>query len=117
MISFNGTEVTDWDQLRELIRGNAGGNATIVYERDGQQRTGTTNTTVEARPTSATDETLREVGFLGVTPTTSVVTTTGGPIYTLQQMGGMAVDTVQALATLPVKVWGVARGHRRPRGA
>ncbi len=121
VVSFNGTEVTGWEQLRELIRGNAGGNATIVYERDGRELTGTTSTTVEARPTSATDETLREVGFLGVTPTTSVVTTTGGPIYTLQQMGGMAVDTVQALATLPVKVWGVARAivgleERDPEG-
>ena len=107
--SFNGTPVTDWDQLRELIRGNAGGNAEIGYERDGQQRSGTTNTTVEARPTSATDETLREVGFLGVTPTASIVTTTGGPVYTVQQMGGMAVDTLHALATLPVKVWDVAK--------
>ena len=107
--SFNGVTVTDWDQLRGLIRGNAGGNAVIGYERDGQQRTGETNTTVEARPTSATDETLREVGFLGVTPTASVVITTGGPIYTVQQMGGMAVDTLHALATLPVKVWDVAK--------
>ena len=107
--SFNGVTVTDWDQLRGLIRGNAGGDAVIGYERDGQQRTGETNTTVEARPTSATDETLREVGFLGVTPTTSLVITTGGPIYTVQRMGGMAVDTLHALATLPVKVWDVGK--------
>ena len=70
VVSFNGTEVTSWDQLRDLIRDNSDGNAVIVYERDGQQLTGTTSTTVEARPTSETDETLREVGFLGVTPTT-----------------------------------------------
>jgi membrane-associated protease RseP (regulator of RpoE activity) len=121
VVSFNGTAITDWDQLRDLIRGNESGDAVIVYERDGRQHTGTTNTTVEARPTSEDDETLREVGFLGVTPTTSVVTTTGGPIYTLEQMGHMTVDTVQALATLPVKVWDVGQAivgleERDPEG-
>ncbi len=106
--SFNGTPITDWDQLRGLIRGNDDGEAVIGYERDGQQLTGTTSTTVEARPDSATDETLTQVGFLGVTPTTTQVVTTGGPLYTLERMGTMTVDTVKALGTLPVKVWGVA---------
>lgn len=109
VISFNGTAVTGWDQLRELIRDNSDGDATIVYERDGQQLSGTTSTTVEARPTSETDETLVEVGFLGVTPTQDVVVERGGPIYTVQEMGHMFVDTVQALATLPVKVYDVGR--------
>ncbi len=107
--TFNGTAVTDWDQLKDLIRNNDDGQAVIGYERDGRALSGTTSTTVEARPTSETDETLREVGFLGVTPTARQVTETGGPIYTLDQMGTMTVDTVQALATLPVKVWGVAK--------
>lgn len=106
--TFNGTAVTDWDQLRELIRGNAGGEAVIGYERDGQALTGTTSTTVEARPTSDTDETLREVGFLGVYPETHTVTDRGGVLFTLDQMGTMTVDTVQALGTLPAKVWDVA---------
>jgi membrane-associated protease RseP (regulator of RpoE activity) len=107
--SFNGTPVTDWDQLRDLIRGNDDGEAVIGFERDGEPMTGTTNTTVEARPQSAEDLTLREVGFLGVTPTSHVETTTGGPVFTLREMGGMTVDTVKALGTLPVKVWGVAK--------
>ncbi|HEY0950071.1 M50 family metallopeptidase [Nocardioides sp.] len=107
--SFNGTPITDWDQLRTLIRGNDDGEAVIGYERDGRALTGTTSTTVEARPTSETDESLRQVGFLGVTPTTHEVITTGGPLYTLDQMGDMTVTTVKALSTLPVKVWGVAK--------
>jgi membrane-associated protease RseP (regulator of RpoE activity) len=119
--SFNGVAVTDWDQLRELIRANDDGTAVIGYERDGQQLTGTTSTTVEARPTSQTDETLRQVGFLGVTPTTHVEVVTGGPLFTLQQMGDMTVQTVEALATLPVKVYGVGRAivgleERDPEG-
>ncbi|MCW2795464.1 site-2 protease family protein [Nocardioides sp.] len=107
--SFNGTPITDWDQLRTLIRGNEAGAAVIGYERNGKAHTGTTNTTVETRPTSLTDQSLHQVGFLGVVPTSHTVTTTGGPVYTIQQMGHMTVDTVQALGTLPVKVWGVAQ--------
>lgn len=107
--SFNGAPITGWDQLRTLIRGNDDGQAVIGYERDGQQLTGTTSTTVEARPTSETDQTLRQVGFLGVTPTTHEVVTKGGPIYTAEQMGHMTVVTFKALGTLPVKVWGVAK--------
>jgi len=106
---FNGTQVTDWAQLRTLIQDNEGGNASITYVRDGQTITKSTNTTVEARPTSEDDETLREVGFLGVSPTSSIVRTTGGPIYTLQQMGDLTVQTVQALGTLPVKVFEVGQ--------
>lgn len=107
--SFNGTPVTGWDQLRELIRGNADGDAVIGYERDGQLLTGETSTTVQARPTGDSTETLTEVGFLGVTPTVRYVTETGGPIYTARQMAGMTKDTVVALGQLPVKVWGVAK--------
>ena len=106
--SFNGTPVTGWEQLRTLIQGNDAGQAVIGYQRDGRELTGTTSTTVEARPASQTDQTLHQVGFLGVTPTSHELVTTGGPIYTLDQMGTMTVDTVQALGTLPVKVWGVA---------
>ena len=107
--SFNGTPVTGWDQLRELIRGNADGDAVIGYERDGQLLTGETSTTVQARPTGDSTETLTEVGFLGVTPTVRYVTETGGPIYTAERMAVMTKDTVVALGQLPVKVWGVAK--------
>ena len=107
--SFNGTAVADWEQLRELIRDNADGVAEIGYERDGQALTGTTSTTVELRPDGNDDETLTAVGFLGVTPETFIPVTNGGPIYTLQQMDEMLVDTVQAMADLPGKVWGVAK--------
>lgn len=121
VLGFNGTPITDWEQLRTLIRDNEDGDAVITYERDGQELTGTTSTTVEARPTSEDDDTLREVGFLGVTPETEIVVTTGGPIYTLEQMGDMTVETVKALGTLPVKVWDVAQAivgveERDPNG-
>lgn len=107
--TFNGTPVSDWEQLRTLIRENADGTAVIGYERDGRELTGRTSTTVEARPTSDTDQTLRQVGFLGVSPRSTVVTEHGGPLYTLDQMGTMAEQSVEALVHLPVRVFGVAK--------
>ncbi|HEX4688917.1 MAG TPA: site-2 protease family protein [Nocardioides sp.] len=117
-VSFNGTPVHDWGDMQDLIRNNENGAATIVVERDGHQVTLHANTMVTPRPTDVNDPTkLTPVGFLGVSPT--VTYTTGGPIYTIQQMGGLAKQSAQALATLPVKVWGVAEAIAgvKPRAA
>lgn len=109
-VSFNGTPVTDWEQVQQAIRDNGDGTATMVVERDGEQVELEATTQVEPRPIdAAAPEELTPVGFLGVMPVATPVYETGGPVYTAQQMGGMAVDTVQALAQLPVKVWGVAK--------
>jgi membrane-associated protease RseP (regulator of RpoE activity) len=106
-VSFNGTPIHDWTDMQDLIRDNRNGAATIVVERDGKQVTLHTDTTVTPRPTDENDPTkLTPVGFLGVSPTVSY--TTGGPLYTVEQMGGLAKQSAQALATLPVKVWEVA---------
>ncbi len=106
-VAFNGEQITGWEQLQRLIRDNDDGRAEIVVLRDGERVTVTTNTTVELRPTSVTDETLVQVGFLGVVPVAEL--RTGGVLYTVDRMGHMTVDTVQALGTLPIKVWGVAQ--------
>ncbi|GAA1921151.1 M50 family metallopeptidase [Nocardioides hwasunensis] len=107
ILSFNGTPFTDWDSFQKEIRGNADGDAVIEVRRDGQTLTLTTNTTVTLRQTSLEDDTLTEVGFLGVQPDTHLAT--GGPIYTAIQMGTMTVETGKALAQLPVKVYDVGR--------
>lgn len=106
---FNGTTVTDFEQLRALIRDNADGRAVIEFERDGRAMRGVTSTTVQARPTSATDETLTQVGFLGIEPESRVVTTTGGPLFTLAQMGDMTVRVADVIVKLPVKVFDVGQ--------
>jgi membrane-associated protease RseP (regulator of RpoE activity) len=106
IVAFNGTSVGTWAELQKLIRGNAEGTAEITFIRDGVSQTAQTNTTVQARPTSATDDTLVQVGFLGVAPETFLAT--GGPIYTVREMGGMTLDTLQSLVGLPVKVGHVA---------
>jgi membrane-associated protease RseP (regulator of RpoE activity) len=107
IVSFNGTPFEDWESFQSLIRSNADGDAVIEVRRDGELLTLKTNTTVTLRQTSLDDETLTEVGFLGVQPETHLAT--GGPVYTAIQMESMTVETVKALAQLPVKVYEVGR--------
>jgi membrane-associated protease RseP (regulator of RpoE activity) len=120
--SFNGTAITGYDQLRDLIRANAAGTATIGYTRNGVASTTTTNTTVQARPSgddASPDAKLTQVGFLGITPATHTVVDHEGPLYTLQQMGDMTKSSLGALVHLPTRVWGVAEAiaHVKPRSA
>ena len=107
IVSFNGTPFGDWDSFQSQIRGNADGDAVIEVRRDGELLTLATNTTVALRQTSVEDQTMTEVGFLGVQPETHLAT--GGLVYTAEQMGTMTAETFKALAQLPVKVYDVAR--------
>ncbi|MEQ6900150.1 site-2 protease family protein [Nocardioides sp. YIM 152588] len=106
-VSFNGVEVTDWKQLQTLIRANGDEQATVVVDRDGELVTLHTATTVTPRFLEVGDTEPEPVGFLGVRPVATP--TTGGPIYTIDQMGSMTVEVVKSLATLPAKVWDVAQ--------
>src|SRR6476661_4107097 len=105
--SFNGEPVRSWSALVAMIRHNEDGRAVIGYVRDGQVRTTTTSTTVNSVHSLANYETIEKGGFLGVVSTTH--RETHGVVYTADQMGLMTWDTVKALGTLPVKVWGVAK--------
>lgn len=118
MVSFNGVAITSWDQMQRLVKENGTAKASVVVERDGERLTFQTSTVV--RPPDKVGEKADDtVGFLGVTPRSHP--TTGGVIYTLDQMGTMTVDVVKALGTLPAKVWGVAQAivgvkERDPQG-
>ncbi|KRB76063.1 zinc metalloprotease [Nocardioides sp. Root190] len=119
VVSFNGTEITSWEQMQSLVRKNGSGTADVVVERDGELVPIQTSTTVTPRFLEADDEKPTEVGFLGVSPRSHA--TTGGVLYTIGQMGHMTVDVAKALVTLPQKVWGVAKaivgiGERDPMG-
>ncbi|MFC6153396.1 M50 family metallopeptidase [Nocardioides yefusunii] len=112
IVSFNGVPVGAWEDVQREIRANDDGAATIVVLREGRELSLTTNTTVTSRPTVGADgladgQGTVEVGFLGVSPTTELVT--GGVGYTVSQMGDMTVNTLEALAHMPAKVWGVAK--------
>ncbi|HEX6248116.1 MAG TPA: RIP metalloprotease [Nocardioidaceae bacterium] len=111
IVEFNGTEVTSWEQLVGLIRANANGDATIVYERDGEVRTTTTNTTVSTREAIGDDgepgEGFVEVGFLGVTQRYALVKQ--GPAFAVAEMGRMTWTTLTYLGELPARVYDVGK--------
>jgi membrane-associated protease RseP (regulator of RpoE activity) len=107
IVALNGVEITSWDQLSRLIRENDNGAATIVYERDGEERTTTTNTLVSARPDLDNTDEFVEVGFLGVQP--ELVREKKGPVFVVTTMGDYTWRTLEALGTLPVKLWEVGK--------
>jgi len=105
--TFNGTPVTSWDQLTELIRANESGDATIAIERDGRPSTLTTNTTVSLRESLDDPEDFVEVGFLGVSPTRPYER--GTPVDVAMTMGSLIKLTGAAILDLPERMVGVAR--------
>ncbi|WP_317846269.1 M50 family metallopeptidase [Nocardioides rotundus] len=109
-VSVDGEPVRSWEQISTLIRQSGDEQLTFGIKRDGQVLTKQITPTVTPRPVDQENpDELAPVGFLGVAPVTTPVVVYGGPIYTLEQMGSMTVDTVQALATLPVKVFDVGQ--------
>ena len=107
IVSFNGTQISSWDQLTPLIRANTDKPATIVVERNGAQKTLQTNTIVNQVQESATSDKLVSVGFLGISPTEKVERQSFG--FVVDQMGKLTVSTVQALGKFPEKLVGVAK--------
>ncbi|MGH3359391.1 MAG: M50 family metallopeptidase [Nocardioidaceae bacterium] len=100
--SFNGTEISGWDQLTELIRDNGGDDATVVIERDGRELTKNVETIVEVRPSLEEAETYEEVGFLGISPTTEYERQDFG--FVLSTMGSYTKSTGEAILHLPQRM-------------
>ncbi|MGH3367085.1 MAG: M50 family metallopeptidase [Nocardioidaceae bacterium] len=105
IVRFNGEPVGSWEELTQLIRGNANGAASIGVSRDGERLTLTTDTMVSSRPDLQNADEFVEVGFLGVTP--KLVEYHPGPGYVVAQMWDMTKATGAALISLPEKMVGV----------
>ncbi|QWC85390.1 site-2 protease family protein [Nocardioidaceae bacterium] len=105
IVGFNGTDVESWEQLQTLIRDNGDAQAEIEVLRDGEPRTLTTATTVNAVVDLGDASRTVEAGYLGVTPEQVVVSE--GPVFTAVQMYDYTERTVEVLATLPVKLYHV----------
>lgn len=109
IVAFNGTTVTSYRHLQNLIRDNGAAPALLLVERDGERvelRTTTAVNTVYADLDGGSDETT-QAGFLGITPQTELVR--HGPVYTVREMGAMTERSVEVIATFPVRVWEVGK--------
>ncbi|MDQ3105122.1 MAG: RIP metalloprotease [Actinomycetota bacterium] len=105
--SFNGTQVTEWEDLSQLIRANEAGDAEIGIERAGTPMMLSTNTTVSVRPSLDDSEAFVEVGFLGIAPTRPYER--GNPLDVATTMGSLIKLTGAALLDMPERMVGVAK--------
>lgn len=106
IVSFNGTPITDYDQLSGLIRANLGGEARITVERNGQTVELTpVHTVVNSLPGTLDPSARVQAGWLGVSPERALVK--GGPVTVLSDMWTMTQQSAVALAQFPVRVWHV----------
>ena len=107
LVSLNGVPIEDWDSFSEDIRASAGGEVSVVVERDGEELTLTTNTIVSERPSLDDEGEFVEVGFLGITPEETFVRQ--GPDYVAATMWDMTKRTGEALVNLPERMVSVAK--------
>ncbi|TDD17586.1 RIP metalloprotease [Kribbella turkmenica] len=107
IVSFNGTEITSWDQLTPLIRANTDQAATIVVERNGEREILETKTIINQVRDQAGSDKIVSVGFLGVSPEMKVERQDFG--FVVNKMGELTVATIQAIGNFPEKLVGVAK--------
>ena len=116
VVSYDGVEVTSWEQLSSLIQQTGDTPVPVVVERDGDEVATTVTPIVAERPvyengvakTTADGEPVtHEVGFLGISPGTELQTQ---PISTVPGVVGDAVaQTLGVVVTLPARVVDVAQ--------
>ena len=107
LVSFNGVELTGWEQMGDLIRANGDGAAVVVVERSGALVTlPEVNTVLNFVPDRLDPSRSIEAGFFGESPT--MEQRRGGVVQTAEQMWPMTKQSVVALASFPVRVWNVA---------
>ena len=106
IVSFNGTRVTEWEQIQRQIRSNGDQAATVVVARNGAPVTLRPTTVVSARPSTDDPEQITKVGFLGVVP--EQVRERQGPGYVVTTMAEGTWETVKAIGAMPVRLYHVA---------
>lgn len=107
VVEFNGVPIADYAQLSELIRASLGGEVRLVVERDGVRTPlAPTHTLVTGVADTLDPSRTIQAGWLGVRPV--IALTKSGPGQVLADMRDMTVQSVVALARLPVTTWNVA---------
>jgi membrane-associated protease RseP (regulator of RpoE activity) len=114
VVAYDGTAISDWAQLSAKIQASAGETVPVVVVRNGERVTlaVTPKQTQSEVTDAATGETsLRNIGMIGIAPTTqfqpqslgTALTTTGAQ---LGQVAGVVIDLPQRM----VGVWNAAFG-------
>ncbi len=109
ILEANGERIDEYAELQGIIRANGAGQLSLLVERGGKQVDLAASTRINDLPSLDPDEQqqLVQAGFLGITPLQ--VRESKGLLYTADQMVDYTVETVQALANMPPRLWGVAK--------
>lgn len=112
LVSYDGVEVTSWAQVSGLIRETGNRTVELVVERDGRQVDLSVTPVVAERPVTDEDGAAvtdadgdvvtREVGFLGVGPTTVIQRQSVGTA--LEVAASSTWQTAKVVVTLPQRV-------------
>ncbi len=107
VLSFNGTRIHDWPQLRSMIGHNGDRTATVVVRRDGHRVTLTAATTVSPRVDPGNPQRVTRKGFLGIGP--GQVRERQSPAFVASTMVSGTWETLHGIVTLPPKLYHVGR--------
>lgn len=101
IVEFNGKHYESWDDLRVAIRDSSGA-VPIVVERDGHRVPLTANLMRTERPKIDTPSETVKVGFLGLSPTSTMVKQDVGGV--VETIGGFVGMTAEKVVQLPQRV-------------
>ncbi|MEZ0449677.1 M50 family metallopeptidase [Cellulomonas sp. ICMP 17802] len=119
VVSYDGTEITSWEQLSTLIRASSAEPVPVVVERDGATLDLTVTPVVADRPVydeagepvldDAGKPTTTSVGFLGVSPSQEMVRQ---PVLSVPGVVASTTwQTMTVVATLPARVGDLVRSE------
>ena len=105
IISFAGTPITGWDQMRDLIRASAGKTVALAYERNGV--TTTKQVPIVANTLAVLDDQGNQVGttiggFLGITAATEYQSQSVGEAFTMT--GSFIGNAANAVVSIPARI-------------
>lgn len=110
IVAFDGQQVSTWEELSVAIRGAAAGPTPIVVERSGEEVRLTADLVAAPRPTfndQGEIDGFEERTFFGISPTRELVQQ---PVSAVPvTMWDITVRSVTAIATLPVRLYDVAK--------
>src|SRR6476469_2382546 len=105
IVGFNGTAVTSWAQLTDLIRGSAGMTVQLDYVRDGQQTTKAVTIVENQRPVindQGEQIGVEPAGFLGISVTAPYVQQSIGSAFVMT--GDLIAQTAKGVIALPARI-------------
>lgn len=119
IVSYDGTEITSWEQLSGLIKASSADPVPVVVERDGTTVDLTITPIVADRPVydandqpvldSSGQQVTKPVGFLGITPSREMVRQ---PVLSVPRVvADTTWQTVTVVATLPARVVDLVRSE------